>query len=52
MSQLVRLEGKHTTQTAHCALVMCEMDIEIEAIALKTFDFDCWQTPLALSSDI
>ena len=34
------------------SLVMCEMDIEIEARALKTFDFDCWQTPLALSSDI
>ena len=34
------------------SLVMCEMDIEIEARALKTFDFDCWQTSLDLSSDI
>ena len=23
MSQVVRLEGKHTTQTAHCAMVLC-----------------------------
>ena len=26
MSQLVRLEGKHTTQTAHCAMVKSRFD--------------------------
>ena len=28
MSQLVRLQGKHTTQTAHCAVAQKWMHIE------------------------
>ena len=33
MSQLVRLEGKHTTQTAHCALVRTAPDKMTFALA-------------------
>ena len=39
MSQLVRLEGKHTYQNAHCALVMMmimRMEMEMAANSQKT----------------
>ena len=37
MSQLVRLEGKHSTQNAHCALVSVPVWLQLSVMEEKSF---------------
>ena len=44
MSQLVRLEGKHTVQTVHCALLypsLCWNDAEMINTKRQTYELNC-----------
>ena len=52
MSQLVRLEGKHSTQNAHCAVQVEEEGLKVDWTKLKaktSFDISRWFADLLIS---